>query len=624
MHRPEFLEQLRQSKLLSDEQLADALARFPDGTPMHEMTAALVELGLLTAYQINRLWSGQSKGLVLGQYRILEELGRGGFGRVYKAVHRFMNRTVALKVVNPDLLEDDEARAMFRREILAANQLNHPNIVMAYDANEDGDTLFLVMEYVEGQTLHQLVRSQGPLPIGLGCAMLQQAARALQFAHELGMVHRDIKPLNMLIPRDTTSQLTGGAAALAPSSKPLIKIMDFGLARLRGKGTASGLTLQKDKGFMGTPDYVSPEQARNVHDVDIRSDLYSLGCSFYFAFAGQPPFKGGTALETIVQHLEGEAEPLEKCRPEMPAALASVIRRLMAKEPAQRFQGPADVVAELAFLFGGAAMLAPVPPTPTPVLSVPPIVERRPVEARSAAATETFGARRAANLLVKTTLLPHAPPDEARIDPPGAPPSAARFDDSAVALPVVVGHVSPETRDRNTKPPTQREFAELWREWTMIIERVMRRQTAGVAEATYRRLHERLCTAARALAQHVESQQRESFRKAVTILEPWVTLQALAATDRENLASLYQACRQVDIALGIGRRGWSAWHWAAVAALFLLVGGLGTFAFQMLSRQRFSLQSAWALLEANPVVAMVVVVPLLVLGSFLVFARLRA
>jgi serine/threonine protein kinase len=192
---------LRDSRLLGPAQLADVAARFPAGVPAHAFAAALVADGTLTRFQAQRLWAGQLKGLVLGQYRIQDELGKGGFGRVYKAVHGLMGRVVALKVIAPELVEDRRARDWFKREVRAATQLGHPNIVLAYDADEVDDVLFLAMEFVDGPSLDALVRKQGPLPPGLACEMMRQAALALQYAHEKGIVHRDIKPANLLLQR---------------------------------------------------------------------------------------------------------------------------------------------------------------------------------------------------------------------------------------------------------------------------------------------------------------------------------------------------------------------------------------------------------------------------------------
>jgi serine/threonine protein kinase len=218
----------------------------------------------------------------------------------------------------------------------------HPNIVTAYDANQIGDRHFMVMEFVDGPNLEQLVRETGPLPIGQACDFMRQAAQGLQFALENHMVHRDIKPANLLVQR------AGGSAR---DSQCVVKILDFGLARLHQRGPedepGSNTILTKEHAVMGTPDFLSPEQARDLHKVDIRSDLYSLGCTFYFLVTGQVPFPGGSTLEKLVRHGTEETTPVERFRPETPAAVASIIRRLMAKQAGERFQSPAELAAAL-------------------------------------------------------------------------------------------------------------------------------------------------------------------------------------------------------------------------------------------------------------------------------------
>jgi serine/threonine-protein kinase len=218
----------------------------------------------------------------------------------------------------------------------------HPNIVTAYDANQIGDRHYMVMEFVNGPNLEQLVREKGPLPVGQACDMIRQAAAGLQYALENHMVHRDIKPANLLVQR------AGGSAY---DSQCVVKILDFGLARLHQRAEdepGSNTILTKENVIMGTPDYLSPEQARDLHQVDIRSDLYSLGCTFYYLLTGQVPFPAGSALEKLVRHRTEEATLAECLRPEIPPPVAAIVRRLMAKQPPERFQTPAELAAALA------------------------------------------------------------------------------------------------------------------------------------------------------------------------------------------------------------------------------------------------------------------------------------
>jgi serine/threonine protein kinase len=345
--RQTFLANLRQSGLLSPAQL-DALApRLPDTPRGRVIARALVEQGVLTRFQAEQLLAGRTSGFFLDQYRILEELGQGGMSRVFKAEHRTLGRVVALKVLSPSVLRTDRAQELFLREVRAVALLVHPHIVTAFDANQANGRYYLVLEYVAGLNLDQYVREKGPLPVGLACDFIRQAALGLQYAHEKGMVHRDIKPANLLLQLDEQGR------------PGLVKVSDFGLARLTEPETPPhdrvGTILTKDNTVMGTPDYLSPEQARNLHNTDIRSDLYSLGCTFYFLLTGRVPFPGGTTMEKLIRHSANMATPIRALRPEVPAEVAAIVERLMAKDPAERLQTPAELITILAPWAAGAA-----------------------------------------------------------------------------------------------------------------------------------------------------------------------------------------------------------------------------------------------------------------------------
>ncbi len=362
--RRTFLANVRQSGLLSAEDFARAEQELPNNPRGRAVARALVEKGLLTKFQAERLLVGRTAGFLLGQYRILDQIGRGGMGRVFKAEHRTMGRVVALKVLTPDLLRTDRAQELFLREVRAAAQLVHPNIVTAYDANEIDGRYFLVLEFVDGPNLEQLVRQQGPLPVGRACDYVRQIAHGLQCAHVLGMVHRDIKPANILVQR----------RGLNGDDIGLVKISDFGLARLHNPNAADdlpnshpGTILTKDNTVMGTPDYLSPEQARNLHKTDIRSDLYSVGCTFYFLLTGQVLFPGGATLDKLIRHGTEKAPPVRDARPEVPEEVAAILAKLLAKHPSERYQTPAELAAALEpFAVSGPTPWAPLAPPAEP------------------------------------------------------------------------------------------------------------------------------------------------------------------------------------------------------------------------------------------------------------------
>jgi serine/threonine protein kinase len=261
------------------------------------------------------------------RYRVLRVLGRGGMGAVYLAEHAVMERRVALKTIRADFAAGKDAAARFLQEIKAAARLSHPNIVQAFDADQADDLCFLVMEYVEGTTATEWVERRGPLPTAEACDAIRQAALGLQFAHENGFVHRDVKPHNLM--RTPNGQ---------------IKILDFGLAR-PPRNEMAGLTQQGT--IMGTPDYMAPEQARDSHSADGRADIYSLGCTLYFFLTGRPPFPGGTAVDKVIAHSERRPDRLADLRPDAPEGLQALLDRMLAKDPAHRFQTPGEVAAAL-------------------------------------------------------------------------------------------------------------------------------------------------------------------------------------------------------------------------------------------------------------------------------------
>jgi serine/threonine protein kinase len=322
----------------------------------------------------------------IGEYEIMRELGGGGMGKVYLARHTKLKSDVAVKVLAPQMLNDAEALTRFQREIAAVGPLAHPNIVRATYAGEDCGMLYLVMEYVEGRDLAQLLRQRGQLPASEACALVSQAAAALQYASERGLIHRDIKPSNLMVTTDGT-----------------LKVLDFGLARLRENDAPNPLT--STGVWMGTPDYLAPEQITSARDVDIRADIYSLGCTLFYLLAGRPPMPGRTRVEKFNGHLQGKAEPLETLCPELPAELVAVVRKMMARDADQRYTMPAEVVTALSAFITGS------------------IAPQRSVAAASA--SHTLQPRRAATALPwsDTSSMPPATPPLLSASRPSVPPS---------------------------------------------------------------------------------------------------------------------------------------------------------------------------------------------------------
>ncbi len=300
--REAFLEALRAADILTPNQYAKAESLAPAGSAASTANA-LVAAGILTRFQADRLLAGRTDGFVLAQHVVLEQVGRGTMSRVYKARHRTMNRLVAIKVLASELTRTAEARQEFQREVRAAGKLTHPNIVTAYDANELNDRFYLILEFVDGPNLEMFVRQRGPLPVGEACEFIRQAAAGLQHAHEKGMIHRDIKPQNLLVTRPT------------PAAPLAVKIADFGIP----------------KAIHGPTDFAAPEQCA-VAFVDARSDLYSLGAVFYFLLTGRPPHEGVR---------------VDQLRPDVTAEVAAVVHRLLASHRGARFASAAELIVHL-------------------------------------------------------------------------------------------------------------------------------------------------------------------------------------------------------------------------------------------------------------------------------------
>jgi hypothetical protein len=326
----DFLHLLRKSMLLSEERLRDYLERAPE-LPAAPRSAArrLVKDGLISAFQAEQLLGGRYKGFFLlgGQYKVVEPLGRGGMGAVYLCEHLKLERQVAVKVLHREAAQDKLTLERFQREARASAALDHPNVVRVHDVNVSPDGSLLVMEYVEGKNLQQVLDEEGPLPYPVAVGYVSQAAAGLQHAHERGIIHRDVKPANLLLDRHG-----------------VVKVLDMGLARFLDK--EDGLT-QVVGGVVGTADYMSPEQAIPDEGVDARTDVYSLGVTLYALTCGRTPFAGSTTQKLIAHQLR-DAVPAHKVCPDMPRALSAVVARMMAKCREARYSTAAEVIEALA------------------------------------------------------------------------------------------------------------------------------------------------------------------------------------------------------------------------------------------------------------------------------------
>jgi len=330
----EFLELVRKSGLLPESKLDELLDRFraaanPPQT-IDQFAAVLVREGLLSYFQAKQIKLGRYKRFTIGsKYRLLELIGAGGMGAVYLCEHTLMKRLVALKVLPYEKLADPSSLERFHREARAVAALDHPNIVRAYDIDQHEKLHFLVMEYVDGNSLQDVIARHGPMDPVRAAHYIAQAAVGLQHAHELGMVHRDVKPGNLLLDR------TG-----------VIKVLDMGLARFFNKPTDSVTEKYDEKCVLGTADYLAPEQAVS-NQVDIRADIYSLGGTMYFMLTGQTPFPDGTIAAKLVAHQSKDPKPITAYRSDVPPGILAVLQGMLAKDPDKRFQEPIDVADAL-------------------------------------------------------------------------------------------------------------------------------------------------------------------------------------------------------------------------------------------------------------------------------------
>ena len=330
----ELLQLIRKSGMVDENKLNAYLHRRQSGRGLpadpREATDALVADGILTTFQSEQFLLGKWRGFTVGKYKLLERVGIGGMGQVFLCEHMFMKRRVAVKVLPPAKAEQPAALGRFYREARAAGALEHPNIVRTHDIDQDGNLHFIVMEYVDGSNLLDIVKKFGAMDVRRATHYIRQVADGLDFAFKSGIIHRDIKPGNVLVDRSGTA-----------------KLLDMGLARFYHDQTDMLTVKYDDKIVLGTADYVAPEQVANSHAVDVRADIYALGASFYFLLAGHPPFPTGTVSQKLLWHRTKDPTPIRQLRPEVPEGLAAIIAKMMQKDPNNRYSTPAEVAAEL-------------------------------------------------------------------------------------------------------------------------------------------------------------------------------------------------------------------------------------------------------------------------------------
>jgi len=331
--KKDFFQVLRKSRLLSPEERVDARAASQGISEPETIARQLVESGRLTRWQAGQILAGKTK-FFLGKYKLLKVCGRGGMGVVFKAEQPEV-RTVAIKVLHRSLLSKPRAVSRFMREMRLAAVLNHPNLVVAYDADQIRETRYLVMEYVAGKSLKYYSQKQGRLPISWSCECIRQAALGLAHVHERGLVHRDVKPSNLLVISDSLSK------------RPRIKILDVGLSRFVSEADEDdGLT--KAGQILGTMDYMAPEQIKDARTADIRADIYSLGATLFQLLTGSPPLVGKSLMQTYMARMTQAAPLVSGFRPGISAQLDAVVARMLEREPDGRYHTPAEVAADLA------------------------------------------------------------------------------------------------------------------------------------------------------------------------------------------------------------------------------------------------------------------------------------
>ncbi|MBI2807200.1 MAG: protein kinase [Planctomycetes bacterium] len=332
---PEMLDWLTRNQFLSPAQAEEMRHLAPAPSDCHALCRVLIDRDWLTPFQVNQILTGKHEQLVLGSYRLRERIGEGAMGQVYKAWSLRLERVVAVKTIHKEMVKHPKAMDRFRKEMETAARLDHPHIALVRDADEVDGRPFLVLDFVDGFNLSTQVKQRGALPIVEAVEYARQAALGLQHAYERGVVHRDIKPGNLLVGTVKSGDL-----------QPVVKILDFGLARFESERESSARLTQVGT-MLGTIDYVAPEQAQSSRDADIRADIYGLGCTLFYLLTARPPFLGETVVEKLSPRVTGEPPRIGEVRSDVPAGLEAVILKMMARRPDDRYQTPIEVAEAL-------------------------------------------------------------------------------------------------------------------------------------------------------------------------------------------------------------------------------------------------------------------------------------
>jgi serine/threonine protein kinase len=457
-----FLELGFKSGLLEQPDVVAYRQQLPDSGPVprtaEELARAMVRDGLLTPFQADSLLVGKWRGFIInGKYRLMQKLGAGGMGSVYLCEHIHMQRRVALKVLPLAQARDPDSLERFYREARAVAQLDHPNIVRAHDIDREDDLHFIVLEYIDGSNLHDIVRRCGPLAVVRAAHYIRQAAQGLQHAFEAGLVHRDVKPGNILLDRNG-----------------VVKVLDMGLARFFYE-PEDNYSEDQEGNVLGTADYVAPEQAHDSR-VDVRADIYSLGVTFYYLLSGKGPFHSGTLSQKLIWHQVRQPKSIRAFRPEVPEELVQTLEKMMAKDPAERFQTPGEVVEALL-----PWTQTPIPPPPEaempPAGQAPRVGPSNGGASANTPLSQGVGPATPISRAPKIVALPRPPgpitPSRltpARQTPPAAPesapstshmpaslkpaeePPAAKSDSQPAAPPSVRGDSKPAPKSGPAKP----------------------------------------------------------------------------------------------------------------------------------------------------------------------------